>query len=396
MPRVLRIINRLNLGGPTLNAACLTRYLSPAYETMLVAGMIDDSEASSEFILEEMGLRPVYIPEMYRKINPIKDSRAYFRLKKIIREFKPDILHTHAAKAGALGRLAAHACGVPVIIHTFHGHVFHSYFSQWKSNVYISIERHLAKKSTCIIAISEKQKKELSLQYRICPAEKIEVIPLGFDLKKFSENMDEKRRKFREQYLVGDDEIVISIVGRLVPVKNHLLFLKALKNILTRTTKKVRAFIVGDGESRGSIEQAARQLQIDFTDFTRDKKQATLTFTSWKKNVDEVYAGSDIVTLTSFNEGTPVSLIEALAAHKAIVATDAGGTGDIVSHGETGYIVQSDDAAAFTEALMTLIENKSARTAMENFHNAETTTRYSYKRLVHDMDILYSQLLRDA
>ncbi|MEO5674550.1 MAG: glycosyltransferase, partial [Chitinophagales bacterium] len=280
MPRILRIINRLNLGGPTFNAAYLTKYLSPQYETMLVAGMIDPSEASSEFILHDMGLKPVYIPEMYREINPINDLKAYLKLKKIILDFKPDILHTHAAKAGALGRMAAHACGVRVILHTFHGHVFHSYFSKWKADAFIKIERHLAKKSTRIIAISEKQKKELSEDFRICPAEKIEIIPLGFDLRKFSEDAEAKRKKFRDHYFVADDEIVISIVGRLVPVKNHRLFLHALKNVVGRTTKKIRAFIVGDGESRSAIEAAARSLEIDYTDFTVEKKNATLTFTS--------------------------------------------------------------------------------------------------------------------
>src|SRR6476661_6286296 len=148
MPRILRIINRLNLGGPTFNVAYLTKFLSPEYETMLVAGMIDESEASSEFILHDMGLHPVYIPEMYREIHLSKDVRVYFELKRIIRDFKPDIVHTHAAKAGALGRMAAYSCHVPVILHTFHGHVFHSYFSDLRSKVFISIERRLAKRST--------------------------------------------------------------------------------------------------------------------------------------------------------------------------------------------------------------------------------------------------------
>ncbi|MCY7410864.1 MAG: glycosyltransferase, partial [Chitinophagales bacterium] len=250
MPRILRIINRLNLGGPTFNAAYLTKFLAPEFETLLVAGMIDESEASSEFVLHEMDLHPVYIPEMYREINLVRDTQAYFKLKKIIRDFKPHIVHTHAAKAGALGRMAADACKVQVIIHTFHGHVFHSYFSPLKTNAFINIERRLAKKSSKIIAISESQKKELSEVYKICEPEKIEIVPLGFDLRKFSEHRNAKRKKFRTHYLIDDDEIVISIVGRLVPVKNHALFLRSIKNILEGTSKKIRAFIIGDGESR--------------------------------------------------------------------------------------------------------------------------------------------------
>lgn len=393
MPRILRIINRLNLGGPTFNVAYLTKFLSPEYETMLVAGMIDESEASSEFILHDMGLHPVYIPEMYREIHLKKDGRAYLKLKKIIREFQPDIVHTHAAKAGALGRMAASSCRVPVILHTFHGHVFHSYFSKLKSRVFINIERQLAKRSTRLIAISKNQKRELSEEFRICPAEKIEIIPLGFDLGKFSEDVEVKRKKFRNHYLIDDDETVIAIVGRLVPVKNHKLFLLALKNVLTRTHKKVRAFIIGDGEDRDAIEGLARTLQIDFSDFVAEKKKATLTFTSWIKEVDEVYAGSEIVALTSLNEGTPVSIIEALAANKAVVTTDVGGIRDIVIDKKNGLIVQTNDVDAFSDALVQLVENIQLRNSMEGFPEANIIERFSYIRLVKDMSDLYSRLL---
>ncbi|MEO6169125.1 MAG: glycosyltransferase, partial [Chitinophagales bacterium] len=198
MPKILRIINRLNLGGPTFNAAYLSKFLAPEFETMLVAGMIDETEESSAFITKEMELKPVYIPQMFREINPLKDRNAYLQLKKLIREFKPDIVHTHAAKAGTLGRLAARACNVPVIVHTFHGHVFHSYFPAWKTNMFIRIERYLATKSTRIIAISNKQKEELANEYNICAPGKIEVIPLGFNLEKFSTGLPAKRKKFRD------------------------------------------------------------------------------------------------------------------------------------------------------------------------------------------------------
>ena len=395
MPRVLRLINRLNLGGPTFNAAYLTRYLAPEYETLLVAGMIDDSEASSEFILDEMGLKPVYIPEMYRAIDFTNDRKAYSRLKKIIRDFQPDIVHTHAAKAGALGRMAARSCGVPAIVHTFHGHVFHSYFPKWKSQIFVNIERILAKRSDRIIAISEKQKTELSTQFRICPPEKIEVIPLGFDLKKFSENKNVKRAAFRKTYKVEDDEIVISIVGRLVAVKNHRLFLSAIHDILKRSEKRLRIFIVGDGEERQRLETFANELSLNFTDFQHNPQKATITFTSWIREVAEVYAGSDIVALSSLNEGTPVSIIEALAAGKAIVTTDVGGISDFVYHRKNGLIVPTNNEPAFTNALLELIENSNLRSEMENFNEESVQQRFSYLRLVNDTKRLYSQLLQN-
>ncbi|MFI5164756.1 MAG: glycosyltransferase, partial [Bacteroidia bacterium] len=194
MPKILRIINRFNLGGPTYNAAYLTKYLSPEFETLLVGGMKDDSEESSEFILKNLGVDYKILPGMKRSINPYNDFLVYNEIKKIIHEFKPDIVHTHAAKAGALGRQAAYSCKVPVIVHTFHGHVFHSYFGGLKTSIYKTIERNLAKKTTAIIAISEKQKQELVETHRIVPAEKVHVIPLGFDLDRFQENQDEKRK----------------------------------------------------------------------------------------------------------------------------------------------------------------------------------------------------------
>ena len=199
MPKVLRIINRLNLGGPTYNAAYLSKYMAPEFETLLVAGMKDESEASSEFITEKLGLKPIYIKDMHRSLNPIRDRKAYKELVKIIRDFKPDIVHTHAAKSGALGRLAAINEGVPIIVHTFHGHVFHSYFNPLKTKIFLNIERYLSKKSSKTIAISNKQFEELCNDFEIDKPEKFEIVPLGFDLKRFYSDKEEKRLNFREK-----------------------------------------------------------------------------------------------------------------------------------------------------------------------------------------------------
>lgn len=393
MPKVLRIINRLNLGGPTFNAAYLSKYLAPEYETMLVAGMKDESEESSEFIVRELGLVPIYITEMRRSINPLNDYLAYQKIKKIIQEFKPDIVHTHAAKAGALGRLAASACGVPVTLHTFHGHVFHSYFHPLKTKIFIQTERYLAKKSSCIVAISEKQKEELSVVHKICESNKIAVVPLGFDLSKFQENQIQKRKSFRKNYLLDDDEIAIGIVGRIVAVKNHKLFLSALKNVLNQTTKKVRAFIIGDGEDRKIIEYFAQQLNIDFVDFTIQRSKATLTLTSWIKNIDWAYSGLDIVALSSLNEGTPVSLIEAQAANKPIVSTKVGGIENVVLSEITALLSENDRVKDFSHNLLKLIEDENLRIKMSQQGWEHVKDKFHYSRLIKDMQQLYHKLL---
>jgi glycosyltransferase involved in cell wall biosynthesis len=392
LPKILRIINRFNLGGPTYNVAYLSKYLAPEFETLLIGGAKDETEDSSEFILDKLGLKPVIIPEMKREIDFSNDRIAYKKIKSLIGEFKPDIVHTHAAKAGALGRLAAHSCGVPVILHTFHGHVFHSYFGKTKTAVFKSVERYLAKKSSAIIAISERQKQELAFEHKICAAEKIKIIPLGFDLSRFRENAEEKRIAFRKEYAIDENEIAIVIVGRLVPVKNHELFLRGLKSALEKTTLPVRAFIVGDGEDRNKLETLAHELGFDFSTEKKPGKK-TLTFTSWIKDVDRVLAGSDLVCLTSWNEGTPVSLIEAQAAGRAIITTQVGGVENVVVPGKTALLCEPGDTEKFTEHLLELIHDATKREAFGNAGWPVVAERFHYTRLVADMAGLYNRLL---
>jgi glycosyltransferase involved in cell wall biosynthesis len=393
MPKILRIINRFNLGGPTYNAALLTKYLSPEFETMLVGGAKLESEESSEFICRELGIDFIRLPEMEREINLSKDYSAYRKIKSFIREFKPDIVHTHAAKAGTLGRLAAFSLNVPVIVHTFHGHVFHSYFNPVKTKIFLSIERYLARKSSAIIAISEQQKYELSKVHKICPPGKIKIIPLGFDLSRFRENMDEKRKSFRSTYLLDDDEIAIGIIGRLVPVKNHELFLRSIKYLKGKTVKKVRAFIIGDGEEMDRLRNSASEHGIENAYFPNSRQKASLTFTSWIKNIDWALAGLDVITLTSFNEGTPVSLIEAQAAGKPIVCTDSGGIGNAVISNVTALLSPIDNELLFFNSLQRLVEDESLRKGMSQYSWKNVQDRFHYKRLISDMKLLYMELL---
>lgn len=391
MPRVLRIINRFNLGGPAYNVAYLTKYMSPEFETLLIGGEKESDEESSLFIFKEMGIEPLVLSEMNRSINFLTDVRAYYRIKKIIKEFKPDIVHTHAAKAGALGRLAAFSCKVPIIVHTFHGHVFHSYFGQLKTTIFKNVERFLANKSSVIIAISKKQKQELCIEHKIAPLEKTNVIPLGFELSKFSENQIEKRKLFREQYQVAQDEICIVIIGRLIPVKNHFLFLKSIQ-FIKNNSKKIRAFIVGDGNLRNDLMQLCEDLDLDYCFYPTERKKTTITFTSWIQDVSYPLAGSDIVCLTSFNEGTPVSLIEAQAASKAIITTKVGGIENSVTS-KAAFLVDIRDEKSFFEKLLLLVENPTIRNKMaicgENF----VSNQFHYMRLVEDIRRLYNSLL---
>lgn len=393
MPRILRILNRFNLGGPTYNAAYLTKYMSSEYETLLVGGPNDPSEKNSEYIVNQLGIQPLIVDQMRREISPVSDYHAFRKIKSLIRDFKPDIVHTHASKAGALGRYAALNMKVPVVVHTFHGHVFDAYFNPIKTNFYKSVERHLAAKSSRIIAISETQKHDLSHKYSVCPEEKISVIPLGFDLNRFRENMAEKRQMFRKRYQIADDEIAIGIIGRLVPIKNHSLFLEALKILEAKTRRKIRAFIVGDGESREIIKQKALNLGIDFVNGIGEYRPAMLTFTSWITEMDYVNAGLDIVALTSLNEGTPVSLIEAQAAGNPVVSTRVGGIENVVVPGQTALLTDKSDAADFASCLLLLVENDAMREKLSRNGWKQVGEKFHYSRLVNETDNLYRELL---
>ncbi len=393
MPKVLRIINRFNLGGPTLNVAYLSKYMAPEFETMLVGGMNSESEKNSEYIVRNLGLEPVIIPEMMREINPFNDWIALRKIKKLIQEFKPDIVHTHASKAGALGRKAAFDLNVPIILHTFHGHVFDAYFNKYVSGFYKRVERNLAKKSSRIIAISDKQKEELAHRYFICDEKKIEVVPLGFDLNRFREDMDIKRKVFREKFLIDDDEIAIGIVGRIVPVKNHPLFINAIRYLLDHSSKKIRAFVIGDGEDRKKTEQLANAMKINYTDINRQFIKAPLTFMSWMSQMDEVISGMDIIALTSFNEGTPVSLIEAKAASKSIVSTNVGGIENILSHNSSALLSESGDDAEFMQNLLRLVEHSEERNFIAHNGCELIHEKFHYSRLINDMRKIYISLL---
>ncbi len=383
--KVLRIINRFNIGGPTYNATFLTRFLSDEFETLLVGGYPEAEEADSLHILKEYGVEPMLIKELKRTPNLKSDRIAYRKLKLIIEEFKPDIIHTHAAKAGALGRRAAYACKVPVIVHTFHGHVFHSYFGKVKSKLFQLIEKNLAKKSTRIIAISELQKDELVEKFALCKRDKITVIPLGFDLMKFHENAAISRIETRKHYAIQYDEVAIAIIGRLAPIKDHSFFIDVISEIQQQTTKKLKIFIVGDGEERGNIELKLKNIIQD--------DRFSIVMTSWIKDIASFNPAMDIICLTSKNEGTPVSLIEAQACNVPVISTDVGGVKDIVLQNETGFIVTKDAKLEYTEKLLSLIEDEALRKSMSTKGWDFVRERYHYNTLVSNTERLYKELL---
>jgi glycosyltransferase involved in cell wall biosynthesis len=388
MPRVLRIINRFNLGGITYNVSYLSKYLPREYETLLIGGPEEPGEESSLYIPHSVGLEPVIISQMRRSVNPFSDIFAYMKIRKIIREFRPDIVHTHASKAGAIGRLAAIHCNVPVIVHTFHGHVFKGYFNKMITNGIKIFEKYLASKSDAIIAISKIQKEELVHVHNICKADKIFVIPLGFDLEKFRTDTTVKRERFRNKYKLN--EIAIGIIGRLAPIKNHFLFIDAIGYLLKHSGHSIKALIIGDGEMKDELMNYIKSQGMSYA--SSPATDATFIFTSWIREVDEALAGIDIVCLSSKNEGTPVSLIEAQAAGKFIVATNVGGTSDILEPGG-GLLSEPGDDEAYKKNLLFAVDNFNKLVLDSSPISDQVTAKFSYKRLCHEMDHLYKELL---
>ena len=384
--KVLRIINRFNIGGPTYNATFLTKFLSDDFETLLIGGLPEENEANSLHILKKYGVEPILLPEMKREPNLKSDRIALKKIKTIIRAFEPDIVHTHASKAGALGRRAAVSCSVPIIVHTFHGHIFHSYFGKIKTALFKNIERYLARKSTGIIAISEIQKKELCEIHKIAPKEKTTVIPLGFDLDVFQQDYESNRTLTRTKYEIDENTVAVAIVGRLTAIKDHFFFLDVIEELDVQSNKKVNIFIVGDGDMKSEIEERLIPMQ---------KKGIQISLTSWIYDIAEFNAGMDIMCLTSKNEGTPVSLIEAQASNIPVISTEVGGVADIVEENETGFIIPRNNKREFVSKLKLLVENDELRLKMKKKGWQNVHQKYSYQRLAKDMELFYQSLIKD-
>jgi glycosyltransferase involved in cell wall biosynthesis len=394
--RILRIVNRLNIGGPTLNVAYLSKYLSPAYETLILAGNREPSEGSSEYILQELELSHIKIPSMYRAIHPLKDFIALIKIFKIIHSYKPHIVHTHAAKAGALGRFAVIISFVKpkAIFHTYHGNVFDGYFSPFKTKIFLIVEKFLAKFTTSLIAISPIQKRELVDKYHIAKNEKVVVIPLGFNLDKFSIDVLKKREKFRNEFLIKKDVLIISIIGRLTEIKNHILLINSFLEAKKNTKQLIKLFIVGDGELKESLIDYCKSLhlqifRIENMDYLEDRD---VYFLSWRKDIDYVNAGSDIIALSSLNEGTPVSIIEAMASGKPVLTTKVGGVEDFIQNDYNG-LISALDTTEYSKALIRLVEDEMLREKLSMNASVDIKKVFGYKRLVADIETLYKKNL---
>ena len=404
--KVLRIIARLNVGGPARHVAWLAAGMKQdGYDTLLVAGVVPPGEDDMSYVAAQAGVTPLIIPEMSREISP-RDAITVWKLFRLMLREKPDLVHTHTAKAGTVGRLAAMMyrwltpgtlIGKPRrcrLVHTYHGHVFHGYYGPARTRLFLMIEKLLARLATDrIIVITAQQRDEINQKFRVGRAEQMAVIPLGIDLSIYS-NWKERRERYRGELKTLADEVLVGIVGRLTEIKNHKLFLEVAALLKKTNGSNIRFVIIGDGHLRPEREKQADELEL------RDE----VLFLGSRQDPENFYPALDVVALTSLNEGTPLSLIEGMANARPVIATAVGGVVDLLGakvsaqpgrftiH-ERGLSVASGDAEGFAKGLDYLIANQSLRRELGERGQEFVSQNYTKERLLADMAALYAELL---
>ena len=403
--RVLHIIARLNIGGPAIYVTILTDELpKDRFHTQLITGTVGKDEGDMSYLASEKGGIPFYIPELGREISFADDLKVLRQMVMIFNKFKPDIVHTHTAKAGVIGRLSAILYNLGKrrknkvkLVHTFHGHVFHSYFNHIKTYIFILIERILGQFTDRIIVVSSLQKEDICQRFKIAPSRKVRNIPYGIELKHFSNYNESLREKARNDlfHIQSTSIVLVGIVGRLTAVKNHHLFIDMVKTFKElNPNDQIKFIIIGDGELRRELESYA----------VKQRVENHVIFAGWQKDMPAVYHALDIVTLTSKNEGSPFTLIEAMASKKPVVSTDVGGVRNLFEQIEeshingykitkNGILVSSGDSLSLAKAIKFLIVNpKIAHDLAQNAQD-HVLEVYSKERLIKDITNLYIELI---
>jgi glycosyltransferase involved in cell wall biosynthesis len=390
-PKVMRAIARLNVGGPARHAVILEHGLRRrGFETLLVHGSPTTDEGSFEDLIDERAVRAIRLPGLGRRVKPWSDLVAFWHLLRLIFQERPDILHTHTAKAGTLGRLAGIAYNLTrgrarqcLLVHTFHGHVLSGYFGRLGTLATRQAERLLARWSDRIITISDRQRDEIGRTFRIASLDKISVIPLGLELDELLA-ASSPDRSLREALGWTSNEFVVGYVGRLVAIKDVPTLLTGFTHLLERCPR-ARLVIVGDGVLRQSLERTARDLRIE----------SSVHFAGWQRDLRSVYGAMDVVALTSRNEGTPVALIEALAAGIPVVATAVGGVPDVVRDNQTGLLVSPGEPMSLANALYRVASDDELRRRLGANGREDMARRFRSERLVADIAAEYSELLNE-
>jgi glycosyltransferase involved in cell wall biosynthesis len=380
--KIVRVIARLNVGGAAVHVVLLNTRLNPArFESLLVSGTENPGEGSMLDFAQSQGVHPVVIPEIIGEASlNLRDLKALIKLYRLLRVERPHIVDTHTAKAGFLGRLAARLAGVPIVVHTYHGHILQGYYGPVKGWLLRLMERALARWTDSIIAVSDRVKRDL-VAYGVAPAEKIAVVDLGFDLQPFLD-CAAHRGEFRRELGLNNGARLVGTVGRIFPIKNHRLFIDAASRVAAREPG-AHFVIVGDGVLRPAMEARVRELGL------ADR----VIFTGWRRDLPSIYADLDVLVVSSDNEGTPVSVIEAMASGRPVVGTRVGGLPDLITEGQNGYLVTPRDADGLAEAILRLLNDEETALRMGRVGREAARQRFTIDRLTSGMESLYQRLL---
>lgn len=387
--KIVRIIARLNIGGPAIHVVLLTRgFEKRGHESHLLVGPVPETEGNMEYYATERGVKFTRIPELVRPVSPREDLVALWKIYKFIRQERPDVVHTHTSKAGTLGRVAAILANTPVIFHTFHGSIFDGYFSPVKTRFFLTIERILTRFTDRVITVSDALKKQLSESYRVAPPEKIEVVRLGFDLTEFGRTAESAMPWAPEK---TPHIPVVGWVGRFTDIKAPLLFVE-VASCLKAAGARVKFIMVGDGPLRQPVEKAISQHGLS----------PDVALTGWQRNMPQVYKSMDLIVSTSVNEGTPVTLIEAMAAGCPFVAPNVGGLVDLTTgpserHQDldvysNGILVSSRNVNSLTRAVELLLDSQ-LRTRMGKNGYQFAHKNFGHDRLVCEIEVLYKRFV---
>jgi glycosyltransferase involved in cell wall biosynthesis len=367
----------MNIGGPARHVSLLSEGLNRrGYCHLLVTGRESEAEGNFRDLSSQVGVQIVDVECLGREISLFNDLLCIWHVARIIRKFRPDIVHTHTAKAGFVGRIATILVGVPCIAHTFHGHVLRGYFSTWKNLLFRFCETLLAGQTDLLIAVSHKVAEELA-EEGVAPVNRFEVLPLGLHLKQFL--LVQPHGKLRAELGLPDTAQLIGAVGRLVPIKDLECMLSALA-LMGADFPDLHLALVGDGELRKKLYCSAKEKGLG----------ERVHFLGWRHDLSFIYGGLDLVVLSSRNEGTPVSLIEALAAGRPVVATNVGGVPEVLEKGQLGRLVPAGDPEPMSQAIREALYQPCAPSPAQRRALVE---KYSPERLVDRMDNLYRQLL---
>ncbi|MGE5243996.1 MAG: glycosyltransferase family 4 protein [Betaproteobacteria bacterium] len=390
--KILRVIARLNVGGPARHVVLLDRGLrARGHQTLLVHGTVGDDEASLEHLATDAGVPALKIEDLGRRVSPLGDARAFLQLLRTTFREAPDVMHTHTAKAGALGRIAAAAFNATrrrrrrcLVVHTFHGHVLDGYFGPVANRLVRGVERMLARATDRIVAISPSQRDEIVGRFGIGRPDAAVVVPLGLDLLPLLAGTGAGARSLRGELGIDEKGIVFGYVGRLVPIKDLPTLVLAFARLLD-TVPNASLVIAGDGPVRPELERlvAARRLT------------SRVRLLGWREDLVDLYETIDVCVLASRNEGTPVAVIEAMAAGRPVVATRVGGVPDVVDEGETGLLVAAGDVDGLATAMVRLAVDREARCRMGRVGRTRAAARFGSERLVDDIDRLYATALAE-